>query len=74
MVLDQQNSFIHDPLPQFVYDSYNEFILSSYEKLFAKLVSKLKFCELTLNIPGNINEEEFKINIYSILCSKCLLN
>lgn len=56
MVLDQQNSFIHDPLPQFVYDSYNEFILSSDEKLFAKLASKLKFCELTLNIPGNIVE------------------
>tara|TARA_B100000212_G_C27375055_1_gene534326 strand:+ start:1881 stop:2573 length:693 start_codon:yes stop_codon:yes gene_type:complete len=56
MPLEKQNSFIHDPLPQSVYDSYNEFIFSKDKKLFAKLASKLKFCELTLNIPGNIIE------------------
>ena len=52
----ETNSFIHDSLPQSVYDSFNEFIFSKDYKLFAKLASKLRFCELTKDIPGDIVE------------------
>ena len=54
---DMNNSnFIHDPLPQAVYDSFNRFIYSKDRKLFAKLASKLKFCELASGVPGDIVE------------------
>lgn len=56
MSIKEKNSFVHDSLPQSVYDSFNDFIFSSDYKLFAKLASKLKFCELTKNIPGDIVE------------------
>lgn len=56
MSTQEKNLFVHDSLPQSVYDSFNEFIFSSDYKLFAKLASKLKFCELTKNVPGDIVE------------------
>ena len=49
-------NFIHDPLPQAIYDHFNSFIYSSDRKLFSKLASKLKFCELTSGVPGDIVE------------------
>jgi len=53
--MSNQN-FIHDTLPQAVYDSFNTFIYSNDRKLFSKLASKLRFCELTAGIPGDIVE------------------
>lgn len=49
-------SFIHDDQPQSVYDAFNEFIFSSDRKLYAKLISKYFFADMTKNIPGDIVE------------------
>ena len=49
-------SFIHDNQPQSVYDGFNEFIFSSDRKLYAKLISKYFFTDMTKNIPGDVME------------------
>lgn len=49
-------NFVHDDQPQRVYDAFNEFIFSSDRKLFAKLISKYFFADLTKNIPGDVVE------------------
>ena len=49
-------SFIHDDQPQGIYDAFNEFIFSSDRKLYAKLISKYLFADLTKNVPGDIVE------------------
>ena len=48
--------FIHDDQPQGVYDAFNKFIFSSDRKLYAKLISKYFFAEMTKDIPGDIVE------------------
>jgi len=52
----RSKNFIHDTIPQSIYDGFNSFIYSQDRKLFSKLASKLKFCELTSGIPGDIVE------------------
>jgi hypothetical protein len=54
--MDDESPFIHDSQPQHVYDAFNEFMFSSDRKLFAKLMSKIFFLEMTLDIPGDIVE------------------
>ena len=49
-------NFVHDDQPQSVYDAFNEFIFSSDRKLYAKLISKYFFVDMTKNIPGDIVE------------------
>ena len=48
--------FYCDTVSQEIYDSYNKFIYSKDRNLFAKLASKLFFCDLTKNIPGDVVE------------------
>ncbi len=48
--------FVHDRAPQEFFDAYNDFIMSGDLKTFAKLASKLRFAELTKNLPGDIVE------------------
>lgn len=49
-------NFVHDDQPQSVYDAFNEFIFSSDRKLFAKLISKYFFADMTKDIPGDVVE------------------
>lgn len=49
-------NFVHDDQPQSIYDAFNEFIFSSDRKLYAKLVSKYFFADLTKDIPGDVVE------------------
>ena len=56
MVTEEKNNFVHDALPQDIYDAFNNFIFSKDQKLFAKLASKIQFCEATKNVPGDIVE------------------
>ena len=56
MVSEKKNNFVHDALPQDIYDAFNNFIFSKDQKLFAKLASKIQFCEATKYIPGDIVE------------------
>jgi len=49
-------SFVHDNQPQIVYDSFNKFIFSSDRKIYAKLISKYFFTDMTKNIPGDVVE------------------
>lgn len=49
-------NFVHDDQPQSVYDAFNEFIFSSDRKLYAKLISKFFFTDLTKTIPGDVVE------------------
>lgn len=48
--------FVHDSQPQSVYDAFNEYIFSTDRNLFGKIMSKIKFCEMTKNIPGDVVE------------------
>jgi len=48
--------FIHDLSSQDIFDSFNNFIFSDDQKIFDKLASKINFCSITKNIPGNIVE------------------
>ncbi len=52
----KMTKFVHDQAPQAFFDAYNDFIMSSDLKTFAKLASKLRFTELTKNLPGDIVE------------------
>lgn len=49
-------NFIHDDQAQSLYDSFNHYIFSSDRKLFGKIASKLEFCDLTKNVPGDVVE------------------
>jgi hypothetical protein len=48
--------FVHDKEDQNFYDSFNRFIFSADKKVLGKLVSKIKFLEMTKDIPGDIVE------------------
>ncbi len=54
--MTKPSTFIHDTQPQEFYDSYNDFIISNDLKVLSKLYSKMRFIELTRDVPGDIVE------------------